>query len=148
MNPLRTWIVVADGAHARIFLSEGAGKALVLHPIRDMKIEIPATRDLGTDRPGRVHNRGGVRHAMSDHTDRHEEEKEKFAKQVAGILDEAASGKLIDRLVLVAPAKMLGNLRRALGKPAAALVQAEVPKDLVKADAKSLLDHLSDILAH
>ncbi len=146
MNPTRTWIVVADGAHAKIFLNDRAGKNLVLHPVREMNIQIPPTRELGTDRPGRVHNRGGVRHAMSVHTDWHNAEKEKFAKQVASFVDEAVNEKLIDRLVLVAPARVLGDLRRALSKSAASIVKGEVSKDLVKIDAKSLVDHLSDIL--
>ncbi len=148
MNVARTWIVVADGAKARLFENCGPGKGMA--PLSDGEIQgnHSATREIGSDRPGRVHDRlGPGRHAMAPRVDWHEQQKQDFLKALAARLDRAAAQKAFDRLILVAPAKALGELRAALGQAAAGQVAGELPKDLTKVPAQDLPRHLDDLIA-
>lgn len=148
MKGTRTWIVVADGARARLFENTGPGKGLLPLDDGEMRGERAATRELGTERPGRVHDRMGPgRHAMAPRTDWHEQQKEDFLASVAARLDRAAADKAFDRLILVAPAKALGRLRAALGRDAAARVDGELAKDLTKTPAPDLTGHLGELIA-
>ena len=148
MKAIRTWIVVADGAGARLFLNSGPGKGLQELPEGRMQTALETTRSQGTDRPGRVHDRmGDGRHAMEPRADWHEQQKQRFARDLAQHLDGAAAEKAFDRLILVAPPKLLGALRAQLGAAARRLVTGELPKDLMRASEKELLGQLGTITA-
>lgn len=139
-----TWILIADGAKARILERSGPNAALAPASDRcftESEAREP-TRDIGTDRPGRVHESAdATRHAMEPRVDWHRYAKEQFAKSVADALEQAALKKKYEELVLVAPPQTLGDLRGALGQHARALVTTEVAKDLT-----NIADH--EIAAH
>ncbi|HSM19449.1 MAG TPA: host attachment protein [Hyphomicrobiales bacterium] len=148
MKPTRSWIVVADGASARIFENHGPGKGLSARPAEEMHHATPPSRDIDADRPGRSHDRMGPgRHAMEPPTDAHREEKRRFADDLARHLNEAAQGGSFDRLILVAAPKTLGDLRQALGKAAAAKLDGELAKDLTKVPDHELPSHLGEVIA-
>src|SRR5690606_906550 len=134
MKPTRSWIVIADGAHARILENHGPGKGLIPRPSDEMHKTLRPSREINTDRPGRRRDRvaqGAVvqgRHAMEPSSDPHREEKRRFADLLAEHLNEAALNHSYDRLVLIAPAKTLGDLRQALSKEASVKLDGELPK--------------------
>ena len=104
VKPVKTRILIADGARARVLLNRGPGKGLEATALTDLAAEHEPTRELGSDRPGRVHDRMGPgRHAMAPRVDWHEFEKTRFAREVATALNRAAGGQAFDRLILVAP---------------------------------------------
>jgi len=143
-----TWVVIADGMRARILRWEG-GTAFADAIDRDLSNpEVHGfARDLKSDAPGRGFVPGSeARHGMEPPTDPHALEKERFGRQVAAVLDEAAGRKAFDRLVLVAPPKALGTLRGALAERVRRCVAAELPKDLVKTPQHELAGHLKDVL--
>ena len=143
----KTWIVVADGARARIL--EQAAWRQPLELVEDLEDEAARRRprEIESDDRGRVFDRGGPgRHAMETPTDPQRHEKERFAKQLAGRLNQAAHGGRFDRLVLVAAAQMLGDLRRELDKGAADRVSHELAKDLTAVSIHELPRHLGDIV--
>ncbi|HTO84575.1 MAG TPA: host attachment protein [Methylomirabilota bacterium] len=143
-----TWIVVADGARARVLMNEGVGKGLQPAINGDLAHALPRSRDLGTDRPGRVQQRGtSGRHAIAPHVDWHRFEKEKFGKEIARLLDDAAERNAFDRLVLIAPPRTLGDLRAALAPRTRGFIFAELDKDLTHATLQELPDHLADVVA-
>ncbi len=148
MKATRTWIVVADGARARFFENHGRGNGLALLSDGEMEGSHAATQELGSDRPGRVHDRMGPgRHAMAPRADWHEQQKQDFLGKVAARLDRAADDKAYDRLILVAPAKALGRLRAALGPAAAGRISGELSKDLTQVPVQDLPGHLADLIA-
>jgi len=140
-----TWFLVADGAKARILARHGDSG--LFEPasnkcFAEAAARVP-TRDVGADRPGRVHESADVaRHAMEPRVDWHRFAKEQFARGVAEALEAAAGRKLYDALVLVAPPRTLGDLRQTLGKHASALVTAEIAKDLTNVSDHDLPAHL------
>lgn len=149
MKPTRTWIVVADGARARVLLNAGPGKGL--EPATDEVLEHDASRardrELLADKPGRTIASGGPgRHGMAPRTDWHRFEKERFAHEVAALLRRARAEGAYDRLILVAPPKTLGDLRHELDKQTAERIYAEVAKDLTNLEARELPRHLEDVI--
>jgi protein required for attachment to host cells len=149
MKSVRTWILVADGARAAFWQNLGPGKGIA--PVDEepsLEQPDPPTREVGSDRPGRVHDRFGPgRHAMAPRVDWHRFAEAEFARAVAKLLDDAAKADRFDRLVLVAPPKALGDLRASLGDAAKGRVSGDLNKDLTHLDAQELAAHLESVIA-
>ncbi len=143
----RTWVMVADAARARFFLSDGHD----VQPVDGATFENPAahgfSRDLVSDKPGRsIESVGGAHHAQEPKHDPHRAAKAAFAKRVADYVEQSAVDDKFDDLVVVAPPQMLGDLRGALGKHAAARLVGTASKDLMKIPSGELKAHLQPIL--
>ncbi len=146
MKLKRTWILIADGAHGRILYTEGWESGLTIVSAHDSDAATKRTRELGTDRPGRVQDSAGpARHAMEPRVDWQRHEKHLFAKEMAKTLNKGAHNNAYDRLVLVAPPAILGELRAALDKTARELVSAELDKDLTQVPLHDLPKRLRKI---
>ena len=63
------------------------------------------------------------------------------------MIDKAAAAEQFDRLVVVAPPHVLGDLRKALHKKSDALLAGELHKDLTHLDGDALAAHLTDWVA-
>jgi protein required for attachment to host cells len=125
-----TWILVADGERARIFENDGSDRTLQRAIGADLVDPNPPTHVQGADRPGRVHaSVGPGRSAMGD-TDWHQYEKQVFAREIAHRLDDARKHNAFDRLIVVAPPRVLGDLRQSMDDSTAKLVAVEIDKDL------------------
>jgi protein required for attachment to host cells len=146
-HPPVTWVVVADGAHARIYASNGIGKGLT--PVPGGTLDSPNLkgREIASDRPGRAFDSAGQgRHAMESEEDPQRHESVEFVREVAKLLEDRAKAHAYDRLVLVAAPRTLGDLRAALDKNAKALVAAEIDKDLVAFQADDIAKRISDAI--
>jgi protein required for attachment to host cells len=150
LKPKKTWIVLADGMHARILRQDKRGAPLA--PALDHELIDPAvhgfSRDLKSDAPGRAFDSGSAgRHALEPRVDPKTHEKLLFARRVAALINDAASRRTFDQLVLVAPPKTLGELRTQLGDLAKKMIVGEIDRDLVKTPAADLPRHLEDVLS-
>lgn len=144
-RPKKTWLVVADGARAEIYLNKGRGKGL--QPVAsDESAEgrLP-TREQGTGKPGRGFAPGAGRHAFSDPTDWHEQAKQSFARGVAERINRGAARKAFDELVIAAPSKTLGELRNGLSDEARRRLRADIAKDLTNLSVHELPKHLASV---
>lgn len=144
-----TWIVIADGMHARILRQDAPGGSLVSALAEEMVD--PAVhgfaRDLKSDHPGRAFDTGsGARHAMEPRSDPHALEKARFARCIAELINAAAGRNEFAKLVLVAPPKTLGELRADLDERARKRVIGELARDLVGTPMTELRGHLKDVL--
>lgn len=145
----KTWIVIADGAHARILSHLDATSILELVA----QLESPRARahssELGTDRPGRVaESSTTTRHAVEPRTDPHQEQKRRFAGEIGKFLIAADVEQRFDNLVLVAPPKTLNELFDQLKTPTQAKVTGKYPLDLTWVPAHDLLIHLRNYASH
>ncbi len=132
MPKRKVWVVVADGAHARLFRAEGTN--YTIEPLRE-EVYDPARRkglDLVADRPGRTfdrsHDQG--RHAMEPDTDPKRVEKQRFARHLAEVLETGLNEGAYNELVLVAAPRTLGDLRAVLSERVRTHVRREIDKDL------------------
>jgi protein required for attachment to host cells len=143
-----TWIIAADESRARVL--QVTGQQERLEQIDDL--QNPAgraqDRELQTDAEPRFNGHGGVGKAGSGRTGGPASDREAqgavehsvrtFAKEVGRYLDKARQERRYDELVLVAPPKFLGALRKELGKEVEKLVTEELPKDLAWFNAPEL----------
>jgi protein required for attachment to host cells len=151
MKPTTTWILIADGAHARVFSNSGPGKGIEVVQGGVINGDHRPDHELVRDGLGRTFESSGaagdMRHAIEPRTDPHRELKRTFAHELADMLDQRLAEKAYDRLVIVAPPKALGDLRAALSEHVKPLVYAELNKDLVKTPVAELPNHLGAVMA-
>ena len=148
MRAAKTWVVIADGARARIAVNAGPGKGLRPALKRDFAATRLHTSDLVSDRPGRYTDRGASgSHGVEPRTDRHDYEKGLFVREIAAAVESGANHRAFDRLILVAPPAILGRLRRALKPRTRNMVSAEVGKDLTRLSLRDVPDHLADAIS-
>ena len=87
---------------------------------------------------------GGARSAVGD-TDWHEVEEERFARAIAERINAGAEANEFSEIVIVAPPKTLGEIRKDLSKKAQGKVAGELGKDLTRhplADIEKALTHV------
>lgn len=148
MKPVKTWIVVADAAKTRIFLNDGPGHGLSEMPEKSREDDLKETRDINTDKPGRSFDSAGQgRHAMEPATDPKRHAKAQAAKDLVDMLSAARKKQAFDRLILVAPPAMLGDLRDAMPKELESMLHGELSKDLTHAGARELEQHIGEMIA-
>lgn len=142
--PHNCWVLVCDGAKALILRNEGDTKRLNLIPVDVASEHHPPTRDLGTDRQGRVYQSQGGARSTTQETDWHDQAEEAFLSQIAEKLDGLIRDSDVTDLVLVAPPRVLGILRKCFSPFARGTVTAEVAKDLVKFPIPEIEHYLSE----
>lgn len=125
----REWVVLANAARARIFERDAETGAM-----RELSAHVhPQSRlkgiDLEADRPGHA-MKGQASTRFEPHTDAHERETQRFAQELADKLERGALAHRYAALVLLASDPFLGQLRRALGPAASALLGHQLARDL------------------
>lgn len=123
------WIVVANAARARVFERNDENQAL--REIADC-VHTPSRQKastLGDDRPGRV-RKSDASTAFAPHTALLEREHQRFAREVAQLLETAALDHRLPGLVLLASNPFLGELKAELGDAARRQLKHSVPIDL------------------
>ena len=143
MNKPKLWYLIADGGRARFVErdEQGAYRTVVSFVAAELHAR---SSDLGRDRPPRVKESANVaRHAVEPRRDLHEAAKQDFIALVAEqIAAEHGNGRF-DSLMLVAPPKVLTELKQKLSKPMAGLVVGDLQKDLTKVPDHDLTEHLA-----
>jgi protein required for attachment to host cells len=125
------WVVVADGARARIF--ETHRRAPGLRPVLPYDLTINRLKDSErwSDRAGQRHQSGGYgRPPMVPSGDPVEHEHELLAREVAAVLAHGRNEHRVEAIVLVAAPAFLGLLRQLIDPQTRALVVAEDARDL------------------
>ena len=148
MKPTRTWVLIADGARARILKQLGPGRELTAIDGMVFHRDHAATRDLVSDREGRsFSSHGPGRSAYEPHTDPHRDLKTKFAHQLAEVLAHGLEHNDYDHLVIVAAPATLGDLRTAISEHVRAKIVGEIAQDLTKTPNGEVATHLKDVLS-
>jgi protein required for attachment to host cells len=124
------WIVVADGEKALFLENRGDTQYPDLQVVQEMEQANPATREQGSDRPGRYSDGPSVHRSAVEDTDWHRLGKERFADEIAERLYKLAHRGAFREMVLIAPPQVLGDMRRKLHKEVAEKITVEIPKTL------------------
>lgn len=136
----RTWIVVADGGHARILESGQPHSGVTVR--LDLSSDARQTAGkLAADRLPRTQESGNAaRHGIEPRLSLKDYEKRVFAVRLAGYLKGGLSN--FDRLVLVAPMRFLTVLKGAIPDAVAQKISTTKSKDLTWMTDAEVLDHL------
>ena len=125
-----TLVLIGDGQKALFLRNKGTPQQLSLQVEQVLEQDNPATREQGTDRPGRSIGSVGAARSAVEQADWHHIAEERFAGAIAEALYRLAHGNRFDKLVVVAPAKVLGNLRQAFHAEVTERIVGEIPKEL------------------
>ena len=143
-----TWILVAQRTQAKLLEHRGKGKQLTVirgfvNPAGELQ-----TRELVSDRPGRVYGRstGSGPHAAPASEQAHEHALTKFARDLASTIDKGVAKGSCDRIILAAEPHCLGKIKKTLGAQARKHVSATLHKDLFLLDNRKLFAKLEDVL--
>lgn len=148
MKKTVTWVLIADGAQARVLENTGPGKGLKQVEGLDWAIEPLQAREIVTDRPGSKGGGGSqFRGGMEPKTDPVAYRETEFVKSVAATLGRHQQKGDFDRLIIAAAPIALGDLRKAISPAVQKIVLAEINKDLTNIPTAQLDQHFEAILA-
>ncbi len=144
-NQPTIWVLVADGKEAQAYLWQSHA----LTPIPDFKLEAESLKDYDVSRRdlGSVFESSNtVRHNVQPRLDVHDEIRDHFAKAILDFLNHASEKEMFDKLIVAAPDKLLGLIRKGLTKKTQERLIADVPKNWTHCDGAELIQHVKDIL--
>lgn len=137
------WVVVCDGRKAMLLENEGDEMLAKLkaREVHEQKEE--PSRDLGTDKPGRVQDMGiGARSAIEP-TDYHDQMETAFLTRLSAQLDALVKSGQAHHFVIVAPPRALGVLRKSYSAALRQAIRAEVDHDLIHLTVREIEDRLT-----
>ena len=128
--PNQALVVVGDGEKALFLRNTGSPQEIKLEVENIFDHDNLATHEQGTDKPGRTAASAGTARSALEETDWHRLGEERFTAEIAATLNRLAHANKFEALVVVAPPKVLGNLRKAFHKEVVDRITAEIPKEL------------------
>ena len=144
----RIWILVADSAHARLYLRGRRWEQLEQLEQHEHPEGRAHEGDLVSDQGAAVIQRGGQgqRRSSQPEVSATEHEAQVFARELAERLRRGRVGQEMDALVLVAAPHFLGLLRNTLDDQTRKCVVHEIDKDLTQYDAEKVGELLDKYL--
>ena len=128
--PHNSVVLVADGRKMLFLRNEGDAEFPNLVVEKAQEQDNPPTRDQATDSAGRASSpQGGVQSSVEP-TDFHQIEEDRFAADAAEFLKTGALKNKYDSLIVIAPPKTLGELRKHYHKEVTSRLKGELDKDL------------------
>jgi protein required for attachment to host cells len=137
--PHNALVVVGDGLRAVFLRNSGT----IMNPslaVESVFEQInPPNREQGTDKPphGGTKAPRGPRNNI-EQTDWHQMAEERFAREIADKLYDLAHRRTFQCLLIVAPPKVLGCLRKSMHKEVLDRVEAEIPKELATGSVREI----------
>ena len=128
--PHNAVVLVADGRKMLFFRNAGDAAHPNLTVESAQEHANPATQDLASDAAGRASSPHGASRSSVAETDVHQLEENRFAAECAEMLRKRALARKYDKLVVIAPAKTLGELRKHYHKEVESRLIGELAKDL------------------
>ncbi len=145
--PPVTWVLVAnrESAEVRQVTQSPEAPFAVVQRLQNKAADEPAEPD--HQPPGRINVRGGASTAYEPHEDPAHAVCRRFAAEIAEYLDGQRHAGKFERLVVVAPPKLLGALRESWPPALAKTVTHEAAHDFVELKPAALAERLHALLA-
>lgn len=126
-----TIILVADGTRMLLLCNKGNLRQPDLKVIEHRQFDNPQDRDLSSDAPGLGFSRGHPGRSTLDEADLHQANEDRFLAASAAALALAAANGRGD-IVVAAPPRALGELRRHYAPVVQQRLVAEIDSDFTK----------------
>jgi protein required for attachment to host cells len=136
------WVIVADGRKALLLENEGDDVFPNLKTREVREHEDAPNRLLNADRPGRVYQSASTARSAVEQTDRHEEEERLFLASLMERVEQLIGADGAKGLIVVAPAHVLGLIRKTYSAPLKSALRAEVDRDLTHLPVYEIEEHL------
>lgn len=128
--PHNAFVVVADGRKMLFLRNEGDAVHPNLQVERKRVQDNPSNGEQTTDAPGRAFSSVGSGRSAYEETDFHQLEEDRFAAETAELLKKRALNNDFESLIIVAPPRTLGELRKNYHKEVSDRLAGEVAKTL------------------
>jgi protein required for attachment to host cells len=139
--PHNSVILVADGRKSLFFRNQGDADFPNLSVVEKEGRKDAAHHEIASDLAGRASNTLG---SSMEEADFHQLDEDRFASETAEMLKQRALRNEFNTLVVVAPPRTLGELRRHYHKEVERRLVAELPKDLVNTPVPEIEKILQD----
>ena len=126
--PHNAHVLVADGRKMLFFRNEGDADYPKLEVQTHREDRNPAHHEQATDLAGRAATPVSAGGSMEE-VDFHQQEEDRFAAEAAEMLKKRTLANQIETLIVVAPPKTLGELRKHYHKEVESRIAGEVAKD-------------------
>jgi protein required for attachment to host cells len=141
-----TWFVVADAGRAEALVKRRGESGY--DSVRSW--ENPAAHlkahEMGEDKPGRAFESTGTRRSAMEPRETPKDAVEHgFARELAEALDAAVAGGEVQRIVLIAAPRLLGDMRGLLSRAVQGALVAEHAKDYTKLPRAELFARLDEL---
>jgi len=132
-----TLVMAVDGAKMLLFRNDGDAASPVLTTLEHREEPSLASRERGTDTPGRTFASAGERRSAYSETDWKQQAEDRFAASaIERLAATAAEGNA--GVVVIAPPRTLGELRKHYGAVVKDRLLAEIGKDLTGHDSGAI----------
>ena len=128
--PNQALVLVADGRKMLFLRNHGDQNQLDLRTEAHDQREDRKDSDIKTDAPGTQGQRFGAGRPAMDETDFHQQEEDRFARDLAEKINAMALAGQFDALVVVAPARTMGELRPLWHKEVSTRILSEHVKEM------------------
>jgi len=123
-------VLVADGKKTLFLRNQGDSELLDLRTEAHGERDDPMDREIKTDAPGTQGQRWGDGRPAMDEADFHQQGEDRWVKDAAEELNRRALNNDFDSLVIIAPPKALGVLRKELHKEVERRIVLTVNKEM------------------
>ncbi len=139
-----TWLLVIDRHIVRIFRKNGHG----IEHFGEISPTDENEKELTNRSIGRVGSSAGrtILHKYEPRTNQSLADMLRFVHEIADWLNESVQADAFDRLVMVAPPKMIGHLRKLVSDEVRSRIVAAISKDLTKLPEIELQEELKKIV--
>ena len=124
------FVVVADGRKMLFFRNQGDETYPNLQIVRVREQDNPSDGDQKSDAPGRSSSSVGSARSAFTEVDFHQLEEDRFASETAELLRKRALNNDFESLIIVAPPRTRGELRKHYHKEVESRLAGEIAKDL------------------
>ena len=128
--PHDSYVLVADGAKMLFFRNEGDADNLNLTVLAAQQQADLYDREIKTDFAGQKPAGMGAGGSTAGEADFHKQAEDRFAAEAAQRINRAALANEFERLIIVAPPKTLGHIRKKLHKEAERRIVLTVNKTM------------------
>ena len=129
--PHNSLVLVADGKKMMFFRNQGDAQYPVLKVEQAEEHQDLKTGEQRTDAAGQASSPQGHARSAIEQTDFHQQEEDRFAAHTADLLKARALSNDFEQLIIVAPSRTLGELRKHYHKEVEQRLAGEIAKDLV-----------------
>jgi protein required for attachment to host cells len=130
--PHGAWLAICDGSKAMLLENTGEAEHPNLAMREVLTQDNPSTAEQGSAAPGRTFSSADGRRSAVAQTDFHDLAERQFLRRFAERIDLSVAEDSIHTLVLIAPPRALGVLRRVLTDRSHDVLCAELKRDYVK----------------
>ena len=128
--PNNALVLVVDGRKILFLRNHGDANQIDLRTEAHEEREDARTSEMGTDGPGTQAQSGGYGRPAVDQTDYHQQAEDRWAKGSADELNRRVLAHDFDSLAIIAPPKLLGELRKHLHKEVERRIICTINKEM------------------